>query len=87
MKHRYFVILGWIMLIMMSMSCNRAQKPLRPQGLKLVDTLVAKKWRILEPLEDSLCKEREAVIFEQAFDSIIQVRIEENSEMIRYDLR
>ena len=79
-------ILSVFALILIS-SCQPKVKPLKPRALKLIDTLAAQQWRQLEPIEDSLCQERNEELFSNAYDSILQVRIQEKSELIQYEIQ
>ena len=87
MKHLFIQILciaGIIVLI--HTQCRQVEKPLKPKAIRLVDTLVARQWSVLEPNEDSLCVLESIKIFEFAYDSILEIRLQEKNELIQYEV-
>lgn len=88
MKYCHALICIWgIIGLALASGCSKKEKPLRPQGIKLVDTLVAQQWKTIEPLEDSLCHINKNNVYQRAYDSIMEIRIVEKNELIRYELR
>ena len=76
-----------VLILILSFSCQEKVKPLKPSALKLIDTLVAQEWRLLEPVQDSLCQNQKEEFFLKAYDSILQVRMQEKSELIQYEVQ
>ncbi len=68
-------------------SCEKKVRPLKPRTIKLIDTLFTQQWKVLEPQQDSLCQVEKSQIFKAAYDSILQIRTKEKSELIQYEIQ
>lgn len=80
----YFILLFGIFTVT---ACEKKVRPLKPSTIKLIDTLFTQQWKILEPQQDSLCQVEKEQIFKAAYDSILQIRIKEKSELIQYEIQ
>ena len=83
----FLFLIVFTSLWMGSIGCKNTDAPLKPKAIRLVDTLVAHQWKIIEPKQDSICDSNFDRIYAQAYDSIMTLRLLEKNELIQYEVK
>lgn len=67
-----------------SIACKEQDRPLDAKTRIYVDTLVEQALRVYQPEADSLCALQYDSIYQWAFDSIMEIRLEQKRALMQY---
>ncbi len=83
---RWALLTGLLVVWLSSLnSCKDFERPIDSKTKKLIDTIVAHRVDSMRPLLDSLCLLQYDTIYQLAFDSIMQIRLEQKRELMEYE--
>lgn len=77
-----YCFLFFVPVLMAGSACGNIKKPISPADLEIIDSIVFKKLKVLEHEMDSICQLNFERYVSDAVDSILEVRILENKNLM-----
>ena len=65
-------------------ACKQSDRPLTSRQLNKVDSLFYEEVKRMQPALDNFCAQIHDSVYRSAFDSIWQVRLAQNADLIKY---